>query len=195
MASVPLEGLIVVIGANAYVASTYFGSKLELVEVPNTNTLDAFDGILNDSIIDEITKSNLQLLNAAAKEPSVKIMIITLSLAACALPVTAIEQTATPWNMELALLVLNVNFCIAVSLEITSCRSSSTVIDAVVKGYPAALIILPSQWYVDVEDTALLHLGALTLDDVHYKRLPALLGHSRSIDFLKRSDKKEGFTS
>ncbi|KAL9489819.1 hypothetical protein ACSS6W_002096 [Trichoderma asperelloides] len=269
MASVPPGGLILVTGANGYVASVavkvflqrgyrvrgtvrsishnvwmeaYFGSKFELVEVPNINTPGAFhramkdvDGIAhiamnmdmnphNQSIIDETINSNLQLLDAAAKEPSVKSVVITSSLAACALPTigvpyridsktwnnAAIEQTATPWNLEgnprwhgiilygaskargeqeafawvrehrpsfsFNTVVPNVNFGTAVSPENMSYRSSSAVIDAVVKGYPAAPTILPSQWYVDVEDTALLHLGALTLDDVQSERLLAFAG-------------------
>lgn len=57
-----------------------------------------------------------------------------------------------------------------------SYRSTSAVIDAAVKGYPAAPSILPSQWYIDVEDTALLHLGSLTLDDVNNERLLAFAG-------------------
>ncbi|GFP54370.1 NAD-dependent epimerase/dehydratase terH [Trichoderma asperellum] len=269
MASVPPGGLILVTGANGYVASVavkvflqrgyhvrgtvrsiahnvwmeaYFGSKFELVEVPNINTPGAFDGAVKDvdgiahiamnmdmnphnqSIIDETINCNLQLLDAAAKEPSVKSVVITSSLAACALPTTgvpyridsktwnnaAIEQAATPWNLEgnprwhgiilygaskargeqeafawvrehkpsfsFNTVVPNVNFGTAVSPENMSYRSSSAVIDAVVKGYPAAPTVLPSQWYVDVEDTALLHLGALTLDDVQSERLLAFAG-------------------
>ncbi|PTB34865.1 uncharacterized protein TrAFT101_002301 [Trichoderma asperellum] len=269
MASVPPGGLILVTGANGYVASVaikvflqrgyrvrgtvrsiahnfwmeaYFGSRFELVEVPNINTPGAFDGALKDvdgiahiamnmdmsphnqSIIDETINSNLQLLDAAVKEPSVKSVVITSSLAACALPTkgvpyridsktwnnAAIEKTATPWNLEgnprwhgiilygaskargeqeafawvrehkpsfsFNTVVPNVNFGTAVSPENMGYRSSSAVIDAVVKGYPAAPTILPSQWYVDVEDTALLHLGALTLDDVQSERLLAFAG-------------------
>ncbi|KAF4503311.1 aldehyde reductase II [Fusarium agapanthi] len=70
----------------------------------------------------------------------------------------------------------NVNFGIAISPENMSYRSSAAVIDAVVKGYPDAPSILPSQWYVDVEDTELLHLVALTLDDVNNERLLAFGG-------------------
>jgi hypothetical protein len=72
--------------------------------------------------------------------------------------------------------VPNVNFGISVSPENMGYRSSAAVIDAFVKGYAATPTILPSQWYVDVEDTALLHLGALTLDDVRSERLLAFAG-------------------
>lgn len=70
----------------------------------------------------------------------------------------------------------NINFGTAVSPENISHRSSSAVIDAVVKGCPAAPTILPSQWHIDVEDAALLHLGALMLDDAHHERVLAFAG-------------------
>jgi nucleoside-diphosphate-sugar epimerase len=229
----------------------YFGPKFELFEVPDINFAGAFnralkgvDGVAHiamnmdmnpqhQGIIDETIKSNLQLLEAAAKEPSVKSVVITSSLAACALPITgrpyninsctwnttAIEQTTKPWNLEgnprwhgivlygaskargeqeafawvrehkpafsFNTVVPNVNFGTAVSPENMSYRSTSAVIDAVVKGYPAAPSILPSQWYVDVEDTALLHLGALTLDEVSNERLLAFAGRYSWTEILE----------
>ncbi|KAJ3469915.1 hypothetical protein MRS44_000014 [Fusarium solani] len=81
------------------------------------------------------------------------------------------EQEAFEWVRDhkpafsFNTVVPNVNFGTTVSPENMGYRGSSAVIDAVIKGYPAAPSILPSQWYVDVEDTALLHLGALTLDE------------------------------
>lgn len=157
--SIPPGGLILVTGANGYVASvaiqvflqrgycvrgtvrslasnawmkTYFGPKFELVEVPDIYAPDAFqrslkgvDGVAhiamnmdmnprNHAIIEQTVQSNLQLLEAAALEPSIKSVVITSSLAACALPTTgtpyridsttwntaAIEQTSQPWNSE-----------------------------------------------------------------------------------------------
>ncbi|KAK4062198.1 hypothetical protein Trihar35433_9019 [Trichoderma harzianum] len=234
MSSVPPGGLILVTGASGYIGSVtvqvflqcgyrvrgsvrsiasnawmkeYFGSKFELIEVPDLNAPDAFDKAIegvdgiahiamdmdmnpqNHAIIENTIKSNLQLLKAAAK---------------------TIEQTVNPWNGEgnprwygivlygaskargeqeafawmrehkpafsFNTVVPNVNFGISISPENMSYRSTSAVIDAAVKGYPAAPSILPSQWYVDVEDTALLHLGALTLDDVNGERLLAFAG-------------------
>ncbi|KAJ4214576.1 hypothetical protein NW759_010131 [Fusarium solani] len=87
------------------------------------------------------------------------------------------EQEAFEWVRDhkpafsFNTVVPNVNFGTTVSPENMGYRGSSAVIDAVIKGYPAAPSILPSQWYVDVEDTALLHLGALTLDEVRDERL------------------------
>ncbi|OAQ59147.1 NAD dependent epimerase/dehydratase family protein [Pochonia chlamydosporia 170] len=220
----------------------YFGSNFELVEVADIYAPGAFqeamkgiDGVAhvamdmdmnpkNQGIIGKTIQSNLRLLEAAANEGSVKSVVITSSLAACAIPTTgtpytinpstwnnvAIEQTTQPWNGEgnprwhgiklygaakargeqeafawvqknnprfsFNTVVPNVNFGIAMSPEHLSYRSTSAVIDAVVKGYPAAPSVLPPQWYVDVEDTALLHLAALTLDDVNNERLLAFAG-------------------
>lgn len=269
MSSVPPGGLILITGANGYIASvavhvflqrgyrvrgtvrsitanawmkTFFGSNFELVQVPDISTPGAFDEALKDvngvvhtamnmemnpqnqGVIDDTINSNLYLLEAAVKVPSVKSVVITSSLVACALPTTgepykidsttwntdAIEKTAEPWDgqgnprwhgivlygtakarseqaafawvrehkpsFSFNTVVPNVNFGIAISPENMSYRSSAAVIDAVVKGYPDAPSILPSQWYVDVEDTALLHLAALTLDDVNNERLLAFGG-------------------
>ncbi|KAF5627237.1 aldehyde reductase II [Fusarium tjaetaba] len=269
MSSVPPGGLILITGANGYIASvavqvflqrgyrvrgtvrsitanvwmkTFFGSNFELVEVPDISIPGAFDKALqgvdgvahmamnmdmnpqNQGVIDDTINSNLSLLESAVKVPSVKSVVITSSLAACALPTTgepykidattwnteAIDQTSEPWDgqgnprwhgiilygaakargeqaafawvrehkpsFSFNTVVPNVNFGIAISPENMSYRSSAAVIDAVVKGYPDAPSILPSQWYVDVEDTALLHLAALTLDDVNNERLLAFGG-------------------
>lgn len=110
----------------------HVGSKFKLVEVPDIDTPDSFDGVVKDvdgiahiaintdmnphsqGIVDETVKSNLQLLNVANKEPSVKSVLITSSLAACALFTTgvpykinsktwnnaAIQQTTSPRNSQ-----------------------------------------------------------------------------------------------
>lgn len=110
----------------------HLGTKFKLVGMPDINTRDAFHGVLggvggiahvaidmdmnthSQRIIDETVKSNLQLLNVAAKEPSVKSVVIMSSSAACALPTTGvpckvnlktwnnavIEQTTSPWHSE-----------------------------------------------------------------------------------------------
>ncbi|KAF5532808.1 aldehyde reductase II [Fusarium mexicanum] len=269
MSSVPPGGLILITGANGYIASVavqvflqrgyrvrgtvrsitvnawmkaFFGPNFELVQVPNISTPGAFDEALkgvdgvvhtamnmdmnpqNQGVIQDTINSNVYLLEAAVKVPSVKSVVITSSLAACALPTTgepykidvttwntdAIDKTSEPWDgkgdprwhgivlygaakarseqaafawvrehkpsFSFNTVVPNVNFGIAISPESISYRSSAAVIDAVVKGYSDAPSILPSQWYVDVEDTALLHLAALTLDDVNNERLLAFGG-------------------
>ncbi|KAF4437289.1 aldehyde reductase II [Fusarium acutatum] len=269
MSSAPARGLILITGANGYIASVtvqvflqrgyrvrgtvrsitanawmkaFFGPNFELVEVPDISAPCAFDEALqgvdgvvhtamnmdmnpkNQEVIEDTVNSNLYLLEAAAKVPSVKSVVITSSLAACALPTTgepykidvstwntdAIEKTSKPWDgqgnprwhgivlygaakarseqaafawvhehkpsFSFNTVVPNVNLGIAISPENMSYRSSAAVIDAVVKGYPDAPSILPSQWYVDVEDTALLLLAALTLDDVVNERLLAFGG-------------------
>ncbi len=236
-----VRGTVRSLASNAWMI-THFGPEFELVAVPDinsphafTNALKGVDGVAhiamdmdmnpqNQAIIEKTIQSNIQLLEDAAKESSVKSVVITSSLAACAIPVTgvqykidsstwnvaAIEQTAQPWNSEgnprwhgillygaskargeqaafawmrehqpafsFNTVVPNVNFGIAISPENMGYRSTSAVLDAVVKGYPAAPSVLPPQWYVDVEDTALLHLGALTLSDVRNERLLAFAG-------------------
>ncbi|KAF4333108.1 aldehyde reductase II [Fusarium beomiforme] len=236
-----VRGTVRSINANAWM-STFFGPNFELVQVSDISVPGAFDEVLqgvdgivhtamnmdmnpqNQGVIGDTVNSNLYLLEAAAKVLSVKSVVITSSLAACALPTTgkpykidantwntdAIEQTSKPWDgqgnprwhgivlygaskargeqaafawvrehkpsFSFNTVVPNVNFGIAISPEHMSYRSSAAVTDAVVKGYPDAPSILPSQWFVDVEDTALLHLGALTLDDVNNERLLAFGG-------------------
>lgn len=93
------------------------------------------------------------------------------------------EQASFSWIRQHApepfsfnTVVPNVNFGIAISPPNMGYRSTAAVLDAVVKGYAAAPSILPPQWYVDVEDTALLHLAALTLDEVQGERLLAFAG-------------------
>lgn len=119
MSSVPPGGLILVTGASGYIGSVtvqvflqcgyrvrgsvrsiasnawmkeYFGSKFELIEVPDLNAPDAFDKAIegvdgiahiamdmdmnpqNHAIIENTIKSNLQLLKAAAKSPASKVL-------------------------------------------------------------------------------------------------------------------------
>lgn len=276
MSSVPPGGLILVTGANGYLASvtiapllqrgysvrgtvrslashtwmsSHFGHRFELVEVPDIYADDAFEtkGLLdgvqgiahmamntsmdpkNHAIIQDTVKSTLRLLEAAARTSSVKSVVVTSSLAACALPTTGEPYTINPstWNTDaitktrnplpdiqsmspisarwhgitlyaaskalseqasftwvdkhnpsfrLNTVVPNVNFGIAISPTNMGYRSTAAVLDAVVKGYPAAPSILPSQWFVDVEDTALLHLAALILPEVQGERLLAFAG-------------------
>ncbi|KAF3399498.1 hypothetical protein DPV78_006435 [Talaromyces pinophilus] len=245
-----VRGTVRSVAAHAWM-KTYFGERFELVEVPNIYAPDAWgtpgllDGVHgiahmamdtsmdpgNHAIIDDTVNSTLALLEAASKVASVKSVVITSSLAACALPTTgvpytidagtwntdAIQQTSTPavpdelnedkikarwrgielyaafkalseqasfaWVREHApvpfgfnTVVPNVNFGIAISPPNMGYRSTAAVLDAVVKGYAAAPSILPPQWYVDVEDTALLHLAALTLPEVQGERLLAFAG-------------------
>ncbi|KAL2858583.1 hypothetical protein BJY01DRAFT_256720 [Aspergillus pseudoustus] len=267
--SVPKGGLILVTGANGYIASVtiqvflqrgyrvrgtvrsatssawmkrYFGSEFELIEVPDINSHGAFDYALkgvdgiahiamnmamdphNQGIIEDTIKSNLDLLQAAARAQSVKSVVFTSSVAACVLPRpgTPYKITTTTWNTEALgattrpwdgqgnprwhgitlygaskargeqeafawvakhkpafsfnTVIPNVVFGTAVSPQNMGYRSTAAVLDAVIKGYPGATSITPSQWYVDVEDVALLHLAALTVEEVRGERLIAFAG-------------------
>lgn len=67
--------------------------------------------------------------------------------------------------------VPNVNFGRVVSPKNTGFHSTAALVESVTRGLPIAPAILPSQWFVNVEDTALLHLAALTMDEVKTERL------------------------
>ncbi|KAF5557556.1 aldehyde reductase II [Fusarium phyllophilum] len=95
-------------------------SRFRLVEVSDILTpgaydkaLEGVDGVVhaamnmdinpqNQGAIEDTINSNLYFLEAAAKVPSVKSLVITSSLATCALPTTwntdAIEKTSKPWD-------------------------------------------------------------------------------------------------
>lgn len=99
-----VRGTVRSIAAHAWM-SEYFGPRFELVEVPNIYAPDAWDtpGLLdgvqgiahmamdtsmdpgNHAIIENTVTSTLALLEAAAKTTSVRSVVITSSLAACAL--------------------------------------------------------------------------------------------------------------
>lgn len=221
---------------------SFFGPKFELVEVPDLDSpgsldvaLRGVDGIAhiamnlnfdinNSALVDDTIKSWLQLLESAAKEPSVKSVVVTSSQAACILPTTgmpyeinsstynttSIDLAAKPWDgqgdpfarrlhvygaakargeqacfswvrkhkpaFDFNTVLPDVIFGAPVSPENLGFRSSAGIFQSFLKGQPHALFIFPSQWYVDVEDAALLHLAALTLDDVHNERLLGFAG-------------------
>lgn len=72
--------------------------------------------------------------------------------------------------------VPNLNIGTIVSPANAGYPSSMGLMEMLVRGVAILPQFLPPQWFVDVEDTALLHLGALTLDDVENERLLALSG-------------------
>lgn len=52
-----------------------------------------------------------------------------------------------------------------------SFKSTAALLESVMKGLPVALAILPGRWFVDVEDTALLHMAALTVGGVEDEQI------------------------
>lgn len=70
----------------------------------------------------------------------------------------------------------NVNIGRAVAIEHLGFPSGSSLINTFDKGYPLGPAILPSQWYVNTEDMALLHLAALKLEEVQNERIFAMAG-------------------
>lgn len=68
----------------------------------------------------------------------------------------------------------NVNFGIVARPDKTGFGSSSALLKALWCGSSLPADLIPPEWYVDVEDTALLHLAALTQPDVSNERILAL---------------------
>ena len=234
---------------------SHYGPKFELHEIPDMSVTGAFgkaiqgvDGVLHiamntnmdptdTSLIQETVQTNLQLLEAAARQPSVKSVVITSSQAACVWPVPgvpyeinvdsyntwAIDESNQPWSgkgnvVERGLIIYaaakaraeqeawawvkkakpaysfntvvpNINWGTAVSPVNLGYRSSAAVLMSLVKGLSIAPMLLQVQWYVDVEDTALLHLAALELEDVNGDRILAMAGpysYNGVLDILRR---------
>ncbi|KAF2643713.1 NAD dependent epimerase/dehydratase family protein [Massarina eburnea CBS 473.64] len=148
---------------------------------------------------------------------------------------TEAEQRAYKWVEEkkphftFNSVVPNVNLGTVVRPDATGFISASGLLKMLWDGVTAFTDLLAPMWYVDVEDTALLHVAALTEADVQSERLFAFAGkytyneilaifrkecpdrkfvddikevedggtvdNKRSIEILKRSGKKEGFSA
>ncbi|KAF2475134.1 NAD dependent epimerase/dehydratase family protein [Lindgomyces ingoldianus] len=269
MPIVPAGGLVLVTGANGYVAGVtiqklldagfkvrgtvrsieknnwmldHYGSNFTLVEVPELSADGALDeavkgvdGIANvassvafnpdpDAFIPPVIKGAINVLEAAAKEPSVKSVVYTSSQAACIhlepgkpysitpetynegclnaawtwedkddksmtrmlvnyeCAKTASEKNSFEWveknkpHFTFNSVVPNVNFGTMVSLENTGFPSSSSLLKMIWEGNTMPAFMIPPEWYVDVEDTALLHIAALTQPDVQNERVLAFGG-------------------
>ncbi|ORX80496.1 NAD(P)-binding protein [Basidiobolus meristosporus CBS 931.73] len=220
MTSVPPGGLILVTGANGYIASVttqvflqhgyhvrgtlrsvvsntwmkaYVGPLFELV-------LKGMDGVAHMAMGTDMSPQHhdiIKLIEATAKEQGVKCVVITSSIAGCALPATGTPGESNPrWHgillygaskargeqeafsrvreneqtFSFNTVIPNVNFGITISPENLSYRSSSAVINAV---------------YIDVKNTALLHLGDLTIDKVNGERLIAMAGRYTWMQILE----------
>lgn len=147
MPTVQPGGLVLVTGANGYIASVtiktlldrgyqvrgtvrsvekhgwmrdYFGPSFSLVEIPELSKPGCFDeavkgvdGIMQiaanvrhdpsyEGIVEEMKQSNINMLNAASKEASVKRVVVVSSIAACVLPTPGVpyKVTTSTWNDE-----------------------------------------------------------------------------------------------
>ncbi|KAH8753268.1 NAD dependent epimerase/dehydratase family protein [Diaporthe sp. PMI_573] len=231
-----VRGMVRSASKNQWMLS-YFGPNLSLVEVPDLTANGAFgeavkgvDGVVHiaskkelsqdSSLIAEVVRSVTNLLEAAAKESSVKRVVVTSSQTACFKPRTGEPYKVSPdtWNEEVVeaaklpfdgkdptqrgLLILaaaktvaeqgafewvrehkphfifntvvpSVNLGPIVAVEHIGFSSSMAMIESVCRGISIAATFLPSQWFVNVEDTAFLHLAALTIDEVQNERLLA----------------------
>ncbi|KAH7309830.1 hypothetical protein B0I35DRAFT_490454 [Stachybotrys elegans] len=72
--------------------------------------------------------------------------------------------------------VPNVNFGTTAAVEHLGFPSSSCFINALDKGYPLGPVFTSNQWFINTEDTVLLHLAALTLEEVQNERIMAMAG-------------------
>lgn len=95
---------------------------------------------------------------------------------------TEAEQRAYKWVEEkkphfvFNSVVPNVNWGTVVRPDKTGFVSASGLLKLLWDGVTAFVDMLPPQWYVDVEDTALLHVAALAEEDVQGERLFAFGG-------------------
>ena len=83
----------------------------------------------------------------------------------------------------------NVNIGRTVAMEHLAFPSGSSLINAMDKGYPLVPMFLPNQLFVNTEDTALLHLAALTQEEVKNERIMAMsapFSWRRIIEILMR---------
>ncbi|KAF2250780.1 NAD(P)-binding protein, partial [Trematosphaeria pertusa] len=216
-----------------------YGPNFSLVEIADMAAPGAFDeavkgvdGIAHiaspvvfvsdpQAVIVPAIQNAVGLLEAAAKEESVKSVVYTSSKAACVqmepnkpyhitqssynedskaawtLPVTAdfaraalnyccakteSEQRCFKWVQEnkphftFNTVVPNVNFGTVTRPDKTGFISSSGILRFVWEGNLAVAAMFPPEWFVDVEDSALLHIAVLTQPDVQNERLFAFAG-------------------
>lgn len=108
---------------------------------------------------------------------------------------TAAELRARDWIREhkphfvFNTVVPNFNMGSVVAPEKLGFGSSVGLVASVMRGFPFGPTMIQSQWHVDAADTALLHLAALTLDEVRDERLMAFADKftwPSIIDILRR---------
>ncbi|VUC34235.1 unnamed protein product [Clonostachys rosea] len=93
---------------------------------------------------------------------------------------TIAEQKAFDWVREhrphfiFNTVVPNVNLGAVPAVEHLGFGSSASLIESLFRGLLVASDFVKSQWFINPEDTALLHLAALTLDEVRNERVLAL---------------------
>lgn len=85
--------------------------------------------------------------------------------------------------------VPNVNIGDVPSPENTGFPSSSGLVRLLFNGNTFGVNMIPPEWYVDPEDTALLHIAALTEDDVKNERLMAFgeqFSYNQMLDVFRK---------
>jgi nucleoside-diphosphate-sugar epimerase len=85
--------------------------------------------------------------------------------------------------------VPNINLGTVTRPEKTGFVSSSGLLKMLWGGNALPADLFPPEWYVDVEDTALLHVAALTLPDVQNERIIAMAGrfcYNQILDIFRK---------
>ncbi|KAH8174902.1 NAD dependent epimerase/dehydratase family protein [Sarocladium implicatum] len=232
---------------------SYYGSDFSLVEVPDFSRPGAFDEAMigvdgvahmaadaslqdRDEVVEEAVQGVLNIMNAAAKQSSVKRVVLTSARAAALneMPGTECHIGLDSWNEEAVeqlrlpagtlsaqdrghavygaakykaekcafdfmqehkphfvfnSILPNVNIGRTVAVEHLGFPSGSSLINTLDKGYPLGPVALPNQLFVNTEDTALLHLAALTREEVQNERLLAMsapFSWKRIVEILTR---------
>ncbi|KAF2123122.1 NAD dependent epimerase/dehydratase family protein [Lophiotrema nucula] len=92
------------------------------------------------------------------------------------------EQASWAWvkenkpNFTFNVVVPNINFGAATSPLHTGFGSSAGLLKLLWQGHTIGTTMIPSQWFIDVDEDGLLHLAALTLPDVANERIYAMVG-------------------
>jgi nucleoside-diphosphate-sugar epimerase len=92
-------------------------------------------------------------------------------------------------NFTFNVVVPNINFGTMVNPKETGFISSSGLLQQLWLGQSGIVQLIPPEWYVDVEDCALLHAAVLTLDGVENERVLAFgarFGYNELLDIFKK---------
>lgn len=115
---------------------------------------------------------------------------------------TEAEQACSKWveqhkpHFTFNVVVPNVNFGTMVAPEHTGFASSSGLLKTLWNGSTFGAAMIPPEWYVDVEDDALLHLAVLTLPEVQNERIFAFagrFGYGEILDIFRKECPEKKF--
>lgn len=131
--------------------------------------------ITADTFNIEATKTWEQVCSSKRPAAERGLMLYTAAKTLSELEARAFVREKQP-HFVVNYVVPDCNMGTVVSLRDQGFISSSGLLYSLSLGIDAGARLLPSQWYVDVEDTALLHVAALCIDEVRGERLFAFAG-------------------